>query len=168
MTIQFNPDSYCDLERKGGHLHITLQTIHENSHTRGNDVRLIIDTGAHLTVLNRSTAIRRGFDKLPKRTTFIHGFSGKEPADLVYIQGLIILGKIITHVPVLIPHAMYSTDPTTGEKRQFQEVLGLNVLEYFNYFVCTEGDKLYMQWNPAPRPYDKALACGEIFTTQVK
>ncbi|MCL2203175.1 MAG: retropepsin-like domain-containing protein [Defluviitaleaceae bacterium] len=145
---------------------VTLQTIHESSPVDGTDLQLIIDTGAHLTVLSRATAIMRGFHKLPKIPTFIHGYSGKEPADFVYIQGFKILGKVITHVPVLIPHALHSIDPETKEKRQFQEVLGLNVLEYFNYYVCTEEDKLYMKWNPAPRPHNDKLACGEIYTVQ--
>jgi len=141
-----------------------LQAIHENSPIEGTDMPLLIDTGAYITVLNRGTARTCGFDKLPKKPAYIRGFSGKEPADLVYIQGLRILDKIMTNVSVLIPHAMNSIDPDTKTKRPFQEVLGLNVLEYFDYFISSSKDKLYMKWNPKPRPYNKALACGEIYT----
>ena len=166
MIVNVAFEHFYKLTREKGHFHITLQAIHEKSLAEGTDISLIVDTGAHLTVLSRRTAILCGFDKLPKKTTFIHGYSGKEPADLVYIQGLKVLGKVMTNVPVFIPHAMYSIDPDTKEQRQFQEILGLNVLEYFNYYVCTEEDKLYIKWIPTPRPYDKKLACGEIYTVQ--
>ena len=166
MTVNFNPEHFYKLRRKEGHLLVTLQALYENSPAMGEEVNFILDTGAYLTVLNRGTAITCGYDKLPKKTTYIRGYSGKEPADLVYIQGLKILGKVMTHVAVLIPHSLYSADPETGEKRQFQEVLGLNVLEYFNYFIDTENDMLHMKWNPTPKPYSKALACGEIYTVQ--
>nr|AGS53410.1 hypothetical protein [uncultured bacterium contig00025] len=86
--------------------------------------------------------------------------------DYVRIPGLLILDKLRTDVPVLIPREMYRIDEETGEKKQMQEVLGLNVLEYYNYFIDTENDRLYLQENPKPRFYKKTLASGQVFLTQ--
>jgi len=135
----------------------------DNLATEGTRVDLLLDTGAYLSVLSRRTAIDCGFDKLPKITTTLKGYSGGIPADFVRIQGLRVLGKILTGVPVLIPHDVNYTDPVTKLTKPFQEILGLNVLEYFNYFVNTENDRLYLNWNPTPRPYSKEFACGQSF-----
>ena len=58
---------------------------------------------------------------------------------------------------------------TFGDKdfvslRREEGHLGLNVLEYFNYYVDTENTRLYMKLNPNPTPYDPMIACGKIFT----
>ena len=47
------------------------------------------------------------------------------------------------------------------------EVLGENVLEYFNYVVDHEKDVIYFQKNPAPKPYVNQargidLSCGKV------
>ena len=88
------------------------------------------------------------FDKLPKVTTELFGFGGGINVDLVRIPGFLILGKLHTNVPVLIPHELYRANPKTGKKKLLPEVLGLNVLEYFNYYIDTANDRLYLKQNP--------------------
>ena len=154
MTITFGDNDFVSLRREEGHLYLFSQLFHEGAVDDGSLVNFILDTGAYLTVLSRRTAMRCGFDKLPSKEVIINGFGGDgEPADVVRIPGLKILDKLVTDVPVLVPHRMDLT----------QEVLGLNVLEYFNYYVDTENIRLYMKLNPTPNPYDPIVACREIF-----
>jgi len=40
----------------------------------------------------------------------------------------------------------------------------MNVLEYFNYFIDNENDRLYLNLNQNPKPYDKLLECGGVYT----
>ena len=54
------------------------------------------------------------------------------------------LDKLHTGVPVLIPHDLFRIHEKTKEKKQMPEVLGLNVLEYYNYYIDTENDRLYL------------------------
>lgn len=155
MTIFFPDNEFVVLHRAKGHLYIFVQAFYEGSHSKGRRLNLILDTGAYVTVLSRRTAIRCGYDKLPLKEVTINGFGGNgEPADAVRIPGLKILNKLVTDVPVLIPH----------RKDLTQEVLGLNVLEYFNYYVDTENSRLYLKLNPNPQSYDPIIACGQIFT----
>jgi len=155
VTVSFQGDDFISLRRESGHLYLFAQLYHEGASDEGGLVNLILDTGAYLTVLSRSTAIRCGFDKLPSKVVPLNGFGGRgELADAVRIPSLKILNKLVTDVPVLIPH----------RKDLTQEVLGLNVLEYFNYYVDTGNSRLYLKLNPSPKPYDPSLACGQIFT----
>ena len=57
MTVHFNPKHFYELMREDGHLYVTLQTIYENCPEGGADIDFVVDTGAYLTVLNRTTAI---------------------------------------------------------------------------------------------------------------
>lgn len=166
MDVHFGDNSYYKLERQDGLFHITLRAVYAGSPANGTKLDLILDTGAYMTVISRSTANRCGFDKLPKTTLSFTGFGGKVKADFVKIPGLLILGKLKTDVPVIIPHDYFHVDEDTGEKKPMQEVLGLNVLEYYNYFIDTENDKLYLQDNPSPRFYDPVLESGPAFTAK--
>jgi len=55
------------------------------------------------------------------------------------IPGFIIGGKKLTGVKVAVPHEDTEMD-----------ILGLNVLEYFKYFIDTEKDEIYFSENPTP------------------
>jgi len=164
MDVYFGDSDWYKLERQGGLLYVTLRVLYAGGPADGTEVKFILDTGAYLTVISRGTAVRRGYDKLPKRTTTLFGFSGGVMADYVRIPGMIIKKRTRTDVPVLIPHDMYRTDPVTNEKKQLQDVLGLNVLEYYNYYVDSENDRLYLRDNPNPKLYDELLESGQVFT----
>ena len=162
MNVYFGDRDYYDLERRGGLLYVTLQIIDSSNTSHGTDVEFILDTGAFLTVISRGTAIQRGLNVLLKKATVLYGFGGGIPVDYVIIPGLRVLGKIHSNVPVLIPHDLYRIDDKTGERRQMPEVLGLNILEYYNYYIDTENSRLYLRKNLTPRFYSNELASGEV------
>jgi len=164
MNVFFGDDSYYELDRQNGLFYITLQALYQGSPVGGSDIKFILDTGAYLTVISRGTAKRYGFDILPKKPTILFGFGGAIPVDYVRLPGLIILGKTRVDIPVLIPHEMYRLNQETEETKQMPDVLGLNVLEYYNYYINTEKNRLYLNENPAPRFYTKELESGQTFT----
>jgi predicted aspartyl protease len=164
-NVSFSDTAFYKLERRDGLFYVTLHTIYKDSPAEGAELKLILDTGAYMTVLSRGTAIRHGFDELPKKPTTLTGFGGSVDADFVRIPGLLVLGRLRLDIPVLIPHDMFYIDNKTGKRRQMQEVLGLNVLEYYNYFIDTENDRLYLQENPNPRFYRDELASGQVFVS---
>ena len=166
MDVYFGDDSYYNLERKNGLYHVSLSILFEGGPTDGREVDFILDTGAYLSVISRGTAVRCRLDKLPKKTTSLFGFGGGISADFVLIPGFRILGKTRTDVPVLIPHDMYRINPKTGEKKLLPDVLGLNLLEYYNYYIDTERDRIYLNENPYPRFYSTELASGQSFLSQ--
>ena len=167
MNVFFGDKDYYDIERRGGLLYVTLQILYSGSPAQGTDIKFILDTGAYMTVISRGTAIRRGFDNLPKAVTTLYGFGGGIEVDFVRIPGLKILDKLHTDVPVLIPHDLFRIHEKTKEKKQMPEVLGLNVLEYYNYYIDTENDRLYLSENPNPRFYSKNLASSQVFLTDL-
>ena len=164
MDVHFGDENFYKLERKEGLFYLTVHTVYAGSPIEGAELKLILDTGAFMTVLSRGTAIKHGFDKLPKTRTSFTGFGGSVAVDYVRIPGLLILGKLHTDVPVLVPHEMYRVDKKTGTPKQMQEVLGLNVLEYYNYYIDSENDRLFLQENPNPKFYRAVLASGQAFT----
>jgi len=153
MTVLFDDNNSLDIQRIGGHLYITICALYANNDIDGTEISFILDTGAFITVISRDIANRFGYNKLPKVPGKIKGYSGEASADFVRIPGLKILDPFIFNVPVLIPH---STDLK-------QNILGLNVLEYFNYFINTANDKIYFSENPSPRHYNPLLASGGVF-----
>jgi hypothetical protein len=163
MNVYFGDENYYDLERQDGLLYITVKAVHEGSSGEGTDIKFILDTGAYMTVISRGTAIRRGLDKLPKTATTLFGFGGGIDVDFVRLPGMKIFGRLRLDVPVLIPHDMYRVNPKTGEKKQMPEVLGLNVLEYYNYYIDTENSRLYLSENPCPKFYSSNLKSGQVF-----
>jgi len=154
MTVYFDDNNYIQVQRQDGHHYITICAFYAGSDIYGTDIDFILDTGAFITVISRDIAREFGYDKLPKMSAKIKGYSGEVPADFIRIPGLKVLEPLLTDIPVLIP--------VSSEYKQ--NVLGLNVLEYFNYYLDTENDKLYLSKNPNPRPYREILACGGIFT----
>jgi clan AA aspartic protease (TIGR02281 family) len=158
MNIYFGDDSCLELQRLGGHFYVTIRAVYAGGSIGGAEIDFILDTGAFMTVVSRDLAERFGYDKLPKSKTIIKGYAGEESADFVRIPSLKILEPLLTDVPVLIPHS----------KELEQNILGLNVLEYFNYYIDAENDRLFLNLNPNPRPYNELLACGRIYTLKTE
>ncbi|MCL2821031.1 MAG: retropepsin-like domain-containing protein [Oscillospiraceae bacterium] len=163
MDVYFGDDSFYILKRQGGALHITLNALHSGGTAAGSEIKFILDTGAYISIISRGTALQLGYDKLPKTPTILYGFGGAITADFVRIPGLIILGKTRVDVPVAIPHDMYRVNPKTGEKKQVPDVLGLSILEYYNFYISTEKNLLYLADNPTPTFYSKELESGQVF-----
>ena len=155
MNVYFKDGSFLDFRRREGHYYMYARAVHQRSGIDGEKIDFIFDTGAFLTIISRNTAVRCGFDKLPSTIISLSGFGGDgEPADFIRIPSLKILDVLVTDVPVAVPYDSEST----------REVLGLNVLEYFHYYIDTENDRIYFCRNLNPKPYDDRLACGQVFT----
>jgi len=153
MTVYFDDKNSLDIKRIGGHLYVNISAIYAGGDIDGTELSFILDTGAFITVISRDIASRLGYDKLPKMPGKIKGYSGEASADFVRIPSLKVLDPFLTDVPVLIPHS----------RDLKQNILGLNVLEYFNYYIDTTNDKLYLSENLTPRHYNPILACGGVF-----
>ena len=115
-------------------------------------VDYIFDTGAFITVLTRDEAELLGFiDKYTiQANVVLEGFSGSCLVDIKDIPGLIIGGRRLEGVKVAVPQS--ETD---------KNILGLNVIELFKYYIDTENDMIYFADNPNPS-IDKHLRCGKV------
>ena len=92
MNIYFDDNRFYELKREDGLFYVTIPVIYEGGEIAGEDLKFILDTGAYMTVISRGTAIRHKFDKLPKVTTELFGFSGGINVDFVRISGFLIIG----------------------------------------------------------------------------
>ena len=140
------------IQRQGGHHYVTISAVFYKTVTDYEKINFILDTGAFITVISRDTAKLLGYDKLPKIVSKIKGYTGEAPADFVRIPGLKILDTQLTDVPVLIPHS--------SELKQ--NILGLNVLEYFNYYIDTGNSEMHLSQNLKPLHYHSILACSQV------
>ena len=116
-------------------------------------IDFIFDTGAYLTVLSQKTARLFGYDKITPISANIplNGFADSHcEGDLIEIPGMLIGGKVLEDVKVAIPYVATEDD-----------ILGLNVLEHFNYYIDSANDKIYFSDNPVYKA-PKELRCGRI------
>ena len=150
-----NSSVYLNIKRHGGHYYVTLRAIYNSSDSKYTEkIDFILDTGAFITVISRDIAELFGYDKLPKIPSKIKGYTGEAPADFVRIPGLKLLNIELVDVPVLIPY----------NKELKQNILGLNVLEYFEYSIQTKNDKMYISLNTNPKHYHKILECSQVIS----
>jgi hypothetical protein len=120
------------------HYYIFIPVVTDIKSRYSETISFILDTGAFLTVINRNTAIEQGIADFPvKHKNYpLGGFVGGTTADLVEVPQMIIGDRTINDVIVAIPSI-----PTT------QNLLGLNVLEHFKYYVDTTDEHIYFADN---------------------
>jgi len=115
-------------------------------------VDFIFDTGAYITIINRSEASLFGYDD--SYTIFknvpLAGFAGGCLTDIKAIPGFVIGNRRLESVKVAVPHI--NTDVN---------ILGLNVIELFKFYVDTEKDEIYFSQNSIPN-IPESLRCGKI------
>ena len=123
------------------HYHLYVPTLFSFEGFANDRVNFIFDTGAFLTVLARETAALFGFIEqfTTQSNVPLSGFAGECLADIKEIPGFIIGGRKIEGVKVAVPHI------DTGIN-----ILGLNIIEYFKYYVDTETDEIYFAENKTP------------------
>jgi hypothetical protein len=119
------------------------------------------DPGAVITTMTLETAKKLKYNLLPvKRTTtlggFVPGISVK--VDYKVIPGILIAGFRLSKITIAIPNP---NDPSANKIRS--NLLGQNILEYFNYYLDTENDKIYFAKNPKPKPISEDTKCGVVF-----
>jgi predicted aspartyl protease len=146
---------FTDITRKDGHIFLKIGFVSFNQQSN-KGLTAMLDSGAYLTVISADTATRYGFNNLPYKNVDLRGFTGSTPAKLITVPGLMIAGWVITQVNMLVPiDANIKT-----------VVLGQNVLEYFNYRVNHDEDRIYFDKNPNPKPQPKYIdlvGCGDVF-----
>lgn len=140
--------------KNDGNYHIKLPTFYEFGSYSNNTVDFIFDTGAYMTVIDRKEAALLGYlDSYTIRTDVpLSGFVGGCLADIKEIPGFIIGGHRLEGVKVAVPQI--STDAN---------ILGLNVIELFKYYVDTEDDKIYFSRNTRP-DIPEPLRCKNIYS----
>jgi predicted aspartyl protease len=124
-----------------GHYHLTVPAFYEKQSYSNRRTDFVFDTGAFITVMTRNTAERLRFFGLPTIIADIslNGFVGGCLADIKEIPRLLVGSRFLDGVKVAIPRETTETN-----------ILGLNVIEYFKYFIDTENDKIYFAQNPQP------------------
>ena len=151
----FSPEDFNVVEsltiEADGHYHISVPTFYEFDNYANIPVDFVFDTGAFLTVITRATAERLGYlDRFTiQEGIVLSGFSGDCLADLKEVPGFMIGGLKIEGAKVAVPYI--ETDIS---------ILGLNVIEYFRFFIDTEQDKIYFSENPLPEVPKQLRASG--------
>ena len=97
---------------------------------------MLIDTGAFITMMNKKTASRRGYPIIDVKGCAISGFSQQGLlCDLRKIQLVVFCGYTIKNVIVATPHY---------DNVEVSEVLGMNVLENFNFAVSLDNKEIFL------------------------
>ena len=97
---------------------------------------LLIDTGAFITMLNKTSAEECGYPIIDERGCAISGFSQQGLlCDVRKIPIIIFCGFIIKDVIITTPH---------DDHVIVSEVLGMNVLENFDFGLSQTNDELYL------------------------
>jgi len=145
-----------EVEFKKTHYYIKVPVILDPQSRFNEPISFIVDTGAFLTVINKRTAKRCKLDLLPVKTKDyqLGGFAGSTKVDLIKVPQFILGDRTITDVVVAIPQI-----ETT------QNILGLNVLEYFKFYIDTDENYIYFQDSDEYKIED-TYRCGEILTLE--
>lgn len=151
LTITYDAIDNLTLEEDGNY-HIHIPTFYEYNSFSNDRVDFIFDTGAYITVLSRKEATLFDFinSYTVKTNVPLSGFAGGCLADIKEIPGFIIGGRRLEGVKVAVPHI--DTDVN---------ILGLNVIDLFKFFIDTEQDKIYFAQNPSPS-IPQLLQCKAI------
>ena len=115
------------------HYYIDLLVIYNTELNLSKKIRFMVDTGAYLTVINNFTANELEHTLWKSITTSIPlaGFAGSTTATLKEMPKIVIGDRTLIGAKVAIPH-----DDTK------QNILGMNILEHFAFFMDT--DNMYM------------------------
>ncbi|MDR2599819.1 MAG: retroviral-like aspartic protease family protein [Oscillospiraceae bacterium] len=138
-NLQYNTVSDLTYETDG-HRYISLPLFYDKSSYSNTQAEFIFDTGAYLTVLSQETAVTLGYDKITPiaKNIPLTGFAdSKCEGDLIEIPAMLIGGRKLEDVKVAVPYVDIEDD-----------ILGLNVLECFNYLIDSTNDKIYFSDNP--------------------
>ena len=121
------------------HYHLDVPVIYNMEFRHNRIIRFLLDTGAYVTIINRETSLFLKLDTLPVLIEDfpLSGLSGSIDASLIEIPGVVIGDRTLKSVKVAIPH----------EDTKYC-ILGLNVLEHFNYLIYSEHSKIYFNDNP--------------------
>ena len=118
------------LERRGEHYIVTAMIGNRGT------ARLILDTGASLTVLTPSAADRLGLSNLPTQNIRVNTAGGPTDAKLLNVNELNVAGMPVENINI----SLLSLDWNS----EIDGLLGMNYLRNFTFFVDQEDNKLYL------------------------
>jgi hypothetical protein len=121
-----------ELLKRRGRYFVELKVVHSINSRRfpSTTIKFIVDTGAYLTIIERSRAefleIDLKNDGIPHK---IAGYSGEAVnGRLINLYGMCLGKTVLTGVPIFVPL----------DKALTQNLLATNVLDYFKQFYDTE------------------------------
>ena len=151
--VNFQCSSMMGLSyEEDGHRHLFIPIFYEAGSNSNNTADFILDTGAYLTVLTKRTSTSFGFDKLKplSKNVSLTGFEGsKVEGDLIEIPMLFGGRRIIAKV--VVPYV--DTE---------DNILGLNILEHFNYLIDSTNDMIYFADNAVYKA-QRELMCSKVW-----
>ena len=162
VTYSFNPWNFSEFSRVKGHMLIDVNVF--PSEGMPTKIPFVFDTGAYITVLTRMSAHQIGLPLTGAYNANITGYNkerGSDKAEMV-IAPKIEIGKfIVEDIQVLV----------LLEDIEIAEVIGENVLEYFNYTVDHDINRVYFAKNHNPKPYKNPergidLSCGRVLAQE--
>lgn len=153
---------FSEIEREDGHMVVDV-AVYAND-VNISKIDLVFDTGAYITVVSRETARKARLPLGMGIPAKLQGFSNEQApiaGELIEVPRIMLGKHFVYDVKVAVPL----------EDIAVAEVLGENVLEYFNYTVDHEKDVIYFKKNPKPKPYinvDKGidLSCGKVLLSE--
>ncbi|MCL2204800.1 MAG: retropepsin-like domain-containing protein [Defluviitaleaceae bacterium] len=132
---------------------VDLYTVND-SHKPVEQLHIILDTGAFMTLIDKDVAVSSGYEIIEEKGCIISGFSEKGLlCDLRKISTLVFAGFKIKDVIIATPH-----EDDIG----VAEVLGMNILENFNFHIDIETEEIYLNKRGAFTSQKPRYACGEI------
>ncbi|MCL2169351.1 MAG: retroviral-like aspartic protease family protein [Defluviitaleaceae bacterium] len=134
-TIKYSHEG--DFELIENKLVAVLGSINASERNRPvQELPLIVDTGAFITLINKDTAENHGYKIDNNKTIIITGFSEKGMiCDLRKIPALVFCGFVIQDVLIATPQSHEVKVP---------EVLGMNILENFNFAFDMDEHLIYL------------------------
>ena len=136
------------------HYSLEVPIVLDKESRYNKSIFFILDTGAFVTIINNETANRYKIDLLPIKVKDhpLGGFAGSTKVNLVEVPQFIIGDRTIPDVVVAIPQI-----ETT------QNILGLNVLEYFKFYIDTDKNYIFFQDSDEYK-IENMYRCGEILS----
>jgi len=124
--------------KNDAHYYIAVPSFCSTTHYSNDKIDFVFDTGAYLTVITKVTALVFGYNRITpiQKNIPLNGFAGSATGDLKEIPGLVIGGRLLKGVKVAIPHIDTKDN-----------ILGLNVIEHFNYLIDSSKGKIYFAEN---------------------
>ncbi|MCL2225940.1 MAG: hypothetical protein FWB96_13310 [Defluviitaleaceae bacterium] len=121
------------VEIEGSQIHVRLITI-DNSRIPAKSLRLVLDTGAFISIINKDIADLNGYKIFAEKACVIAGFSEKGLiCDLRKIPSAIFCNHRIEDVIIATPH----------DRIPVTEVLGTNILENFHLGIDFADEKIF-------------------------
>ncbi|MCL2016360.1 MAG: hypothetical protein FWG68_08970 [Defluviitaleaceae bacterium] len=141
------------VETKDNQAFIVLHSI-DNSRQPVKELRFLLDTGAFITTMQKEMAIKHGFKVTVPNAIEIGGFGGSKIfCDLRVIPTLIFCGYKMQDVIIATP---------TADKLPITEVVGMNILENFQFGVDFALCELYANARGRYISQKPKYQCGEV------